>query len=119
MSPPGAGVLKPGGLAILGVPNFIPGLAAIRRHIVPRIDRITGTKRDHEQVFTQSSFVELIERDGRLKVQRVQAFRCISGGVLAWLENYHWWYRLSRVFATTFSPLAIEVQAIAHRRASD
>lgn len=108
-------VMRPGGLAILGVPNFPPGFDLVRRHIVPRIDRLTGANRDHEQVFTQTRFTRLIEGSGEFRVRRVQAFRCVSGGILKRLENYEWWYRLSRSVATAASPLAIEIQVIADR----
>lgn len=108
-------VTRPHGMAILGVPNFPPGADLVRRHIVPRIDRLTGKSRDHEQVFTQARFTSLIEGSGEFRVRRVQAFRCISGGLLKGLENYEWWYNLSRAVATAASPLAIEIQVVADR----
>ncbi|MFA9479734.1 class I SAM-dependent methyltransferase [Phycisphaerales bacterium AB-hyl4] len=108
-------VLRPGGIAILGVPSFPPGLAAVRRHIVPHLDRLTDRHRGHVQVFTQQSFVKLIRQTTDLEVERVQAFRCISGGVLAPLENLEWWYRLNRRAATALSHLAIEIQVIARQ----
>lgn len=108
-------VLKPGGMAVLGVPTFPPGFAAIRQYIVPRIDKVTGRKRGHVQVFTRNSFVRRIERATTLKVDQVQAFRLASGGILTPLENIHGWYRFSRRTATALSSLAIEVQAIAYK----
>lgn len=111
-----ARVMKPGGMAILGVPTFPPGMAGLRKHLVPRLDRVTGKQRDHEQVFTKSSFVSLIERHPDLEVSRVQAFRCVSGGLLGKLEDFELWYRLSRRVATAVPALAIEVQVVVRRR---
>ena len=108
-------VIKPGAMAILGVPSFPPGLAWIRRRIVPRVDRLLGKQRDHAQVFTKGSFTDLISQSGALEVQKVQAFRWVSGGILAPLENLEWWYRFSRRVATAAPSLAVEVQVIAHR----
>lgn len=109
-------VMKPGGMAILGVPTFPRGMAGLRKHLVPRIDRITGKQRDHEQVFTKSSFVSLIEQHPDLEVSRVQAYRCISGGLLGPLEDFEFWYRMSRRVATSVPGLAIEVQVVVARR---
>ncbi|MEX0655330.1 MAG: class I SAM-dependent methyltransferase [Phycisphaeraceae bacterium] len=110
-----ARVLRPGGMAILGVPSFPPGVATVRRHLVPRLDHLTGQRRDHAQVFTRHSFVELIGGTTDLEVEAVQAFRCVSGGILAPLENYYWWYQFNRSMATGMSSLAIEVQVIARK----
>jgi len=106
-------VLKPGGIAVLGVPSFPPILSAIRRHIIPRVDRLTGAKRDHEQVFTKSSIVRLVDQQASLRVDRVQAFRIVSGGLLSKLEDFQWWYRLSQRIATACPSLAIEIQIVA------
>lgn len=108
-------VLRPGGMAVLGVPSFPPGMAAIRRHLIPRIDRLTGKKRDHAQVFTKRSFTSLVRTESGMEIQAVRAFRCFSGGPFAPLENFRWWYRLNRFLATRLASLAIEIQVIARR----
>ncbi|MEX0886758.1 MAG: methyltransferase domain-containing protein [Phycisphaeraceae bacterium] len=110
-----ARVLRPGGMAILGVPSFPPGVASVREHIVPRVDRLTGHRRDHAQVFTRRSFAEMVHQTRELAIQDVRAFRCMSGGLLAPLENFHWWYRFNRHAATRLASFATEIQVVARR----
>ena len=49
-------VLKPGGLAIFGVPTFPPGIAFLRRITGIVCEKMTGTHRSHVQTFTCGSF---------------------------------------------------------------
>lgn len=111
-----ARVLRPGGMAILGVPSFPPPLALFRRQVIARIDRLTRRRSDHPQTFSRRSFVKLIRRTDAFDVQAINGFRIMSGGPLAPLEDYHWWYQFNRRLATSCPDLAVEIQVIARRR---
>jgi uncharacterized membrane protein YkvA (DUF1232 family)/SAM-dependent methyltransferase len=107
-------VLKPGGKAIVGVPIFPPPLHLIRKHIVPRVDAILARRRSrgHRQAFSLFSFLSAMRTHSGLKLLRIRGFRVISGGVLRWLDNYRWWWRLNRRLGELIPALCIEVQAI-------
>lgn len=109
-------VLAPGGLLIAGVPTFSAPLAFLRRNVVPVFDRLFGVKRDHVQVFTLGSFRRLLEGAG-LTIQDARGFRLVSGGPLAFLEDYEWWYRLNRSVGRAVPGLCTEVQVLASKPA--
>lgn len=106
-------VLRPGGVLIIGVPTFPPGLATIRRRIVPLFDRIAGRERGHCQVFTAAGLRRFARSSGHLTIDQIRGFRVLSGGVLAPLENYQWWYRFNRRLGELAPALCVECQAIA------
>lgn len=108
-------VLKPEGQLIIGVPTFPPGLATIRRYVIPQIDRLFGRERGHSQVFTAGRLRAFIDRQPQMKVDQVRGFRIISGGILTPLENTYWWYRLNRRIGQLLPSLCVECQAIASK----
>jgi SAM-dependent methyltransferase len=108
-------VLRPGGLLVAGVPTFPPGIDAVRRHVVPLFDRITGRRRSHVNVFTRRSFQDLVGRSAGFDIIDVRGFRIISGGLLAPLEDLAWWYRLNRRLGRAAPSLCTEIQLIARK----
>jgi SAM-dependent methyltransferase len=110
-----ARVLRPGGLAIFGVPVFPPGAAGLRRLGVEAIRRWFGIRRSHCQTFTAASLARLVEAGGVLRVVGCRGFRIVSGGPLAPLEDYAWWYRLNRRLGRAVPSLCTEVQLLARK----
>jgi len=109
-------VLRPGGLAIIGVPILAPGLAFARKHIVPLLDRLMGKGRSHQQVFTYGSFMELIKDNRCFSIRQAKGFRIISGGPLfGQLENFYWWYKFNRLLGRVTPWLCPEIQVVAVR----
>lgn len=106
-------VLKPGGLLIIGVPTYAPTIAQIRAHIVPRIDRLLGKERGHAQVFTAASLRRMVATHTSVRVLEIRGFRIVSGGILAFLEQHKWWYRLNRRVGKALPGSCVECQAIA------
>lgn len=107
-----ARVLRPQGLLIVGVPTFCSVLALLRRHIISKIDLLLGKRRNHVQVFTTREITELIQQTPDIQVKNVRGFRIVSGGILAPLENYHWWYILNRKIGQLVPGLCVETQVI-------
>jgi len=107
-------VLRPGGVAIVGVPTFPPGWRAFRASIWPRV---VGES-DHQQAFSLGSLCRLLE-EGGLKVRSARGFRLASGGALAPLEDRRWFWRLSAFWGRTFPGLCVEVQVVARRTGAD
>jgi SAM-dependent methyltransferase len=105
-------VLRPGGLLVAGVPTFPPGIDHVRRSVVPRLDRLQGKRRGHVQVFTNRSIVKLIAGTG-FDVLATRGFRIVSGGILAPLEHFQWWWRLNRAVGRVVPSLCTEVQVLA------
>ncbi|MCE9635151.1 MAG: class I SAM-dependent methyltransferase [Planctomycetes bacterium] len=111
-----ARVLRPGGLLVVGVPTFPPGVAALRdlaASVVSRDDAKHG--HGHVQTFSAVSFRRLVERTGAFEIERLRGFRSASGGVLAPLEDRRWWWRLNGVMLGAFPWFAAEVQVVARR----
>lgn len=106
--------LKPGGKLIVGVPIFPPPLHLVRKHIVPKLDRLLGRRksRGHVQAFSLSSFLAEIKAHSSLRLLKVRGFRVVSGGLLLGLENYRWWWKFNRRLGELVPGLCIEVQAI-------
>jgi SAM-dependent methyltransferase len=113
-------VLRPGGTLVVGVPIFPHGIHAIRKHLVPRYDRLVGTKkkRGHVQAFSKRSFVQMLARTGQLEVSQVRGFRIVSGGMLRPLEYYRWWWQLNRRVGAVVPSLCVEIQVIARKKAA-
>ncbi len=108
-------VLKPGGVAICGVPIFPYGVDALRKVIVPVIDRLNPPKkpRGHVQSFSKYSFLKLFRQHTGLAVEECRGFRIVSGGPLKALENQEWWYRLNRSIGKVVPSLCTEIQVVA------
>lgn len=113
-----ARVLKPGGLMILGVPSFPPGVRWVRQHAVPIADRVLGVKkiRGHVQAFSKRTFLQQIRRHGNLEILRTGGFRIISGGLLRPLEYCRWWWGLNRWIGSMVPSLCTEIQVLATKR---
>lgn len=111
-------VVKPGGLLILGVPIFPSGVHLLRKHLVPAMDKLVGTKkvRGHLQAFSRASFERAILKNCDVEILASRGFRMISGGLLRSLENQHWWWRLNRQLGYTLPGLCTEIQVVARKR---
>jgi SAM-dependent methyltransferase len=110
-------VVKPGGLMILGVPIFPPGLHLVRRHVVPLVDRVVPPRkvRGHQQAFSRGSFLAAIARNCDVTIQSSRGFRMISGGVLRGLENSRVWWQLNCALGQWLPGLCIEIQVLARK----
>jgi SAM-dependent methyltransferase len=109
-------VLKKGGLLVLGTPIFPPGAAALRKHLVPVLDKVFRVHRDHVQFFTLSSIRDLVRQCGLFEVRGEKGFRIMSGGLLAPLENFHWWWRYNMFLGRKLPAWCTEIQILAFKR---
>ena len=112
-------VLKPGGKLVLGVPVFLPPLHLIRKHVLPTVFRVLPVRDlgTHHQAFSLYSFLREVRRiRPQFRMLQVRGFRIISGGLLAPLENYRWWWRLNRRIGEWVPAACIEIQAIFEKR---
>lgn len=108
-----ARVLKPGGTAIVGVPIFPPGIHLIRRYGQPIWDKImpfAKKHRGHIQTFSKRDFIKRFESNTALKATHCRGFRTISGGILRFLENYQWYWKMCRASGRLFPSFCIEIQ---------
>lgn len=107
-------ILRPGGKLIVGVPIFLPPLAFLRRHLVPRMDKIfqPNVVRGHVQAFSAASFLSAMSTYSRLRLLEIRGFRIISGGLLKPLENHRWWWQFNRRLGRMIPSACIEIQAI-------
>lgn len=113
-------VLRPEGRMVLGVPIFLPGLALVRKHVIPVTDRLLRVKkvRSHVQGWSQGSFLRLVRRAcPGLQIEQRRGFRIVSGGILRPLEYQRWWWRLNRRLGQLLPGLCIELQLIARKPA--
>ena len=106
-------ILKPGGLCFMGVPSFPPGLRWIRGHVVPRVDRWMGKRRDHVHAFSLKTFRAMLHRHAPWQILECRGFRILSGGLIRFLENYRWWWLFNRRLGSMFPSLCIEIQIVA------
>jgi SAM-dependent methyltransferase len=115
-----ARIVKPGGKLVVGVPIFLPPLHLIRKHVIPKLDRIFAPhkSRGHEQAFSQFTILRELKQIPDLQLLEVRGFRVISGGLLRPLENYRWWWRLNRRIGKAIPALCIEIQVIMQKGAS-
>jgi 2-polyprenyl-3-methyl-5-hydroxy-6-metoxy-1,4-benzoquinol methylase len=112
-------VAKPGGKVCVGVPIFLPPLAALRNAWVQASLVWRPTKEwSHIQTFSQRSFLRQIMRHSKLKLIEVRGFRVISGGPLRPLEHYRWWWRFNRRLGALAPWACVEIQAIFEKSAS-
>ena len=51
-------------------------------------------------------------------MRQVRGFRVVSGGLLAPLENYRWWWRFNRWLGALFPAACIEAQIILEKSAA-
>ncbi len=109
-------VLKPGGLAIFGVPTFPPGIAWLRHLAGVLREKMTGTHRSHVQTFTCGSFCALLKTRPSFEIIEARGFRWVSGGILAPLEKHEWWYRLNRKMGGLVPWLCTEIQVVIRKR---
>lgn len=113
-------VLKPGGMLVLGVPIFPPGLHLVRKHVVPVTDKLFKVKkvRGHVQGWSRGSFLNLVSKAcPQLEVHHTRGFRVVSGGVLRGLEWRRWWWQLNRRVGRLVPGLCIDLQVVAYKRA--
>lgn len=113
-----ARVLRPGGMLILGVPIFWPGLASVRKHFVPWLDRMLGNKpRGHVQAWSQFSFRRAALRQTGLESVSQRGFRIVSGGPFTRLEFFRWWWRSNRWVGAQIPWACTEVQMVLRKPA--
>lgn len=108
-------VLKPGGTAIVGVPIFPPGIHPIRQYGQPIWDKIVPfakKHRGHLQTFSKRGFIEIFESNTALKATHCRGFRIISGGILRFLENYQWYWKMCRTIGRLLPSFCIEIQVL-------
>jgi SAM-dependent methyltransferase len=107
-------ILRPGGRLVVGVPIFPPPLDFIRKHLVPKMDRVLLPRksRGHLQAFSLRSFLDQMHLHSSLRLLQVRGFRMISGGLLQPLEHFRWWWRLNQILGELFPGACIEVQAV-------
>ena len=115
-------VAAPGGLIILGVPIYPVGLHLVRKHVVPKTDRLfkVKKKRGHVQAFSKASFLKAIRRhcDAEIEFLQARGFRIVSGGILRPLEYRRWWWKLNRWIGSKVPSACIEVQVLATKRSA-
>lgn len=109
-------VLRPGGLTVIGVPTFPPLVNLLRPPVVWLREALFAKVEGHIQTFTARSIARRIAAAGLFEDVQVRGFRLLSGGVLAPLEDYEWWYRFNRRLGAAVPSLCIEVQVSARRR---
>lgn len=109
-----ARVLRPGGLLVLGVPVFPPGIHRLRQAVAGWARRL-GRGGSHHQTFCRQGIERLVLSAG-FNIDRCRGFRILSGGPLAPLEDYAWWYRFNRRLGDIAPGLCAEVQLLARRR---
>lgn len=107
-------LVKPGGTLVIGVPIFLPPLHLVRAHVLPLLLKLVPVRAlgTHDQAFSLASFLGRVKRLPGLRVRQSRGFRIVSGGLLAPLENYRWWWRLNRRLGELFPAACIEAQII-------
>lgn len=111
-------ILKKDGFLLVGVPIFPPGLRWIRHYLVPLFDKITRrqNQRSHCQAFSKRSFLKLLNQTGHWEILENRGFRIVSGGLVRFLENYRWWWRVNRAIGALLPSLCVEIQIIARKK---
>jgi SAM-dependent methyltransferase len=104
-------VLRPGGLMIVGVPTFPPGIAHARSLGVGLLEQAFGWKRGHVQTFTSRRF-KMLMANHPVRLIACRGFRIVSGGPFSRLEDHYWWYRLNRRIGQAVPWLCTEVQLV-------
>jgi SAM-dependent methyltransferase len=112
-------LLKPGGRAFIGAPIFLPPLHLARRHLVPVLDRLVGSKRNrtHVQAFTLAALKAALLAHSGLRFIEARGFRIVSGGVLRPLEERRWWWAFNRWLGARLPAACIEVQIVLEKPA--
>jgi SAM-dependent methyltransferase len=108
-----ARILKPGGRLIIGVPIFLPPLHLIRKHIVPKLDRIfTAQKsRGHHHAFSQFPLLRKLKQKQNLQLLEVWTYPRSRADCCP-PENYHWWWKLDRPIGALVPAACIEIQVV-------
>lgn len=107
--------LRPGGLVVLGVPTFPPGVAGLRRLFAPGAHAAGDHDHGHVTTFTKGAFVRLVRSTGAFDIRSVRGFRSFSGGIAGPLEDLRWWWCANAAFGRAFPSLCAEVQVVAVR----
>jgi len=112
-------VIKPGGVLVVGVPIFPEGLHWIRKHIIPKTDKIFRSKKiiGHVQAWSKRTFLnDLRQHCPDLTIEACYGFRIISGGILRPLERCRWWWQWNRFVGQWLPGLCIEIQVVARKK---
>ena len=103
----------PGGLVSIGVPIFIPPLAAARNAYVKASLIMRPAKAwSHIQSFSLRSFLARVRASTRLQLIDARGFRVVSGGILRGLENRRAWYEFNRRLGRAAPWACVEAQAL-------
>lgn len=106
-------VVRPGGMVVVGVPIFPPGLHRLRAPLVRLEDRVRGPQnREHVQAWSLRAFLRDLRLLRSLEVQEARGFRIVSGGLLRPLEFREWWWRLNRRLGGWVPSLCVETQVV-------
>jgi ubiquinone/menaquinone biosynthesis C-methylase UbiE len=108
-------VLKKGGICILGVPGFFPGVPLLLYTLAPWYRKLSKKKYSHIQFFSPYSLSALLKKQGVFKIQSLQGTRFISGGFLRPLENYRWFWKLNVCIGKLFPSLCQDIQISAKK----
>ncbi len=109
-------VLKPGGMAIVGVPIYDPVLRLLRLAIGPLMDGYFRLRKGHDvghhTIFTLGSLKRLMKD---FEIEDVRGFRMGRGQVLISLEDSRLLYDLNIWWGRTFPALSPEVNVIGRK----
>lgn len=108
-------VLKPGGLLVMGVPIFPWGVSHIRQYLVALGKKFLNMNRSHVQTFHVGSAKRLLCKNKDMTVCDNYGFRIVSGGIIARLENYQFWYNLNQKIGKVFPHFCTEIQIVAKK----
>ena len=104
---------KPGGFVSIGVPIFLPPLAAARNAWVRASLKWRPAKQwSHIQTFSLRSFLRQVRSGTRLQLIEARGFRVVSGGILRGLENRRDWYDFNRRLGRAAPWACVEAQAL-------
>ncbi len=112
-----ARVLRPGGLLILGVPIFPPGIAQLRARLLPLFLKLFRPNyRGHFLTYSLRSMRETLQASHQFDVTAATGFRIVSGGILSPLEQFHWWWDFSHWLGRLLPACCAEIQFNAIKR---
>ncbi len=108
--------LRAGGLLVVGVPTFPPGVAALRTLTQPFRGHDADHAHTHVQSWSARSAAAAVRAAGAFEIGSVRGFRSASGGVLSPLEDLRAWWRLNAALGRALPWFCAEVQIVARRR---
>lgn len=116
-----ARVVRPGGLVLLAVPNSPPPLKALQERLHPLWNALRARLGKRRSYRAQVQFYDLarlraLAQGAGLAPERLQGFGFpISGGLLGFLEDHAWYYRLNLRFGARWPGLTQQLVCAARR----